>query len=1113
MKRYLWPLLTLMCLCAFAARAHAASDWSYPSHTGTTPLPINDNWNGEDVTVDADADDALYEVYNVGQGFANDLTITSTGKGDAILTFGQNVVSVNDVAGNNPSYRVNFMGDATLTGYYEPDPDPSKPPLVVGEAVLEVKNGKDSSSAQAGNIVYVHGLTTLSDYSRILVDGTTAAFLTGQLSIAGEGASVKLDNQGLLRVYGTTSITNGTLDIFHGIADFYGDVSVSGEKAVLQMDFGGIRLGERDKKADQTINMVLEDGGTFRVVAAGYAVIMNETNSNGYKIEGTLQNTSGYLVVEAGGYLDTKDITKTVVGSSYSNAAAGVTHGTEIFGDLAAGDFEMVGGTMRVANGGTATAEVFKVSDGALDVESGGRLYGSDIQVAGGTVEIAGTLGRETGVESTFAVQGGAVRVLSGGLLDTDKVEVTGSGATFVVASGGQIAAGTDFYASAGTVSFSSGSNIAGGLAGSGLKKLNISSAALLNLTTEVLTDEFEVTGTINFNTDGALEVKQNTTAGFVQNLNGRLNLMGGSALFHNDVNVGGVTGRGIYGTEYGGSIDLDNNSLSTSGNGRIDASDGNVSIVNVADFAMNGVYVAGYVDKNVTKLEVTGMQANGGDLTVGANAKFYMTADLQMHANLNKYFVNGLRILDTDADLLPSDLGPFFTVDESTGVTYTYELRDEGDGYGLYVTGAQAKSRDLQYRDIVASWRTDPNVGDNVHNVLRDDFINAIIDGNAIRVGLEGDYTALTDSGKFNARVLSSLMNRKNSGYDALMLYNGSGVGMAHQAVLNSNQQTMKRLSLRNQFIRREILLAGETCNPCYDEFEELEVARVNRVWASGNYSTDSAGSGDGFAGYKYRGKGLLVGYDRLFDRFAAGAAVSYMGGDFRDGSALSNGSTIDTYGVHLYGNFQSDDDVFVSASLGYTYSDNQLCDARTLDGKYGWNKGDFGGNSLMAAINVGKDFHLGDYFILSPSVGFNYVNTRNSSHRQYFAADGQPGGGGATLDVSGVSGHSTTLPIDLALSYELYGTDESMFVLTGNVGYAYEFNNKGASGTVTYADLPGVGPVQIATREIGRHVLNLGVNAKYNYKQYEVGLGYDYIGRNRYNSHSVLLSGAVVF
>lgn len=62
----------------------------------------------------------------------------------------------------------------------------------------------------------------------------------------------------------------------------------------------------------------------------------------------------------------------------------------------------------------------------------------------------------------------------------------------------------------------------------------------------------------------------------------------------------------------------------------------------------------------------------------------------------------------------------------------------------------------------------------------------------------------------------------------------------------------------------------------------------------------------------------------------------------------------------------------------------------------------------------------------------------------------------------------------------------------LSAKGGYAYEFHNKGITGTMSYVGVPGWNPTAIQGVKPGRHSWNVGGGIKYETKRIDVAVDY---------------------
>lgn len=1110
-----WLALAVIFAACFPAPAAAGE---IPYHNSKTVTNVRD-WLGQDVKVEVDGTTTANIVVEVTGNThkapdpitgaitekAGDLTITASNK----YAYSAEVVFNN---GNNKAAMDVIFDSVDLSGYQLPKDSKTG---TTTTATLTVK-GPNSTN------VWVVGETKIGESSRLAVDGAGNSFRTGTLTMAGAGtgkaphdATATITNGGLLYVQGQADILeNAKLRVDTGGTAMFNDAAYVGGtsskgNAVVELDGGNIVFSEAD--SDKKIpggSLTVGDGGKLLITGAGTSKISQnntDADSKGVDLVG-----GGRLVVDSGATLE---IDMLRVASQNANPD----------------DPADPAGPAGALINGTVNAKWFRAyGDGIVDVN--GTLGVDDMDITGNSivnVNDKGTLGEFTpgGPDNVITVSGGTLNIESGGTVAHPKLYAS-SGVINIKAGGtssvadfeaagtsdvnvsGTIAAGTSFKVNGvATVKFSGGSKIGDG---GNLAHLGVGGDGTLDIASSVTADSFSFGGgTINM-TGGNLTAEA-TGAPF--NMLGDLNFKSDTSIaaFKGDVTF---TRGGIHAlNNVTGHMRLNDggthHTLEIGRQAVLDTESGSMLIDGVSNFILDGTLNVGYQNGQVLMADIKGIAAAGGSLDVDSKATVTMTNAMQRQA-LASVNSGGLLVLKTDAGV---SIGADAIYWDTDSILYEYQVvKDPVTGqYGIWVKGAQAASRDTLYNNIIENWREHPKIGDYVNNVINQSMLDAIVDANYLAIGIEPGYDTLNPSGQFNADLLSSLVSPKQSGagYDALMLYNGSGLNMANQAVVSSNARILRGINRRTEDLRREIR-GNDQIDP---DSEMPDPLPANRFWGDIIYLSESSGHDRGIGGYSLRGMGLTVGHDRMYGDLAVGAAVSYLGGHFRDASALSNNSRIDTFAADLYATLTHPSGWFVSGTIGYGYSDNQIRDMRILNGFQGWNHADYGSHSLATSLVIGHDLWVGDAWTLSPSIGIDYVGTRSGSHTQYFTGNNRAGGAN-TLLAGQIKNHSASIPLNLSLSYNMPGEDGSLLTLTGDVGYAYELNNDGASGNIDYDGLNGhVGSVKIARRSPGQHLFNIGLRGKYYFRQYEVGMGYDYVGKRKYNAHTLTLNAGVSF
>lgn len=267
-----------------------------------------------------------------------------------------------------------------------------------------------------------------------------------------------------------------------------------------------------------------------------------------------------------------------------------------------------------------------------------------------------------------------------------------------------------------------------------------------------------------------------------------------------------------------------------------------------------------------------------------------------------------------------------------------------------------------------------------------------------------------------------------------------------------------------------------------------------ANRIWVStfyNNIDVDQKGSQVG-SGYDYKAWGAALGYDHAFGDFTVGAAFTYSRGDY-DAKGIHDDSSVDNYGVSVYGTYYNCAGFFGSLYGGYNYGDN---DIKMRDAGR-WAKGSPHSDSYWIGTELGYDFRVSESFTLTPTIGLLWMDSETSSYRI----------GG--VRASSVDDKALLLPIDLAATYTHQLDDCSKIDLTVKGGYAYDFKNNRPDGVVS------VGGISSAVRGVspGHHNWNIGAGVKYSNERFDVGVDYRYDTRKRYDSHFVSATLGIKF
>ena len=873
-----------------------------------------------------------------------------------------------------------------------------------------------------------------------------------------------------------------------------GDTSVSistggGTTSVNVYDGSGTVLG----------NLVMTDNGTN-----GNAML-NLSPASGNSVAVTFDGNAsisttgaGSASVYVGGYNDASSLTIKGNTSLNGNALLFVTGEKASFttGGLTVGadsEFGLFGGATMKVDGGFASSGKSAI-EGVATIDGGLGVFGGEtnlepttkadaylFEAYGGTTNIKS--GSSLTVESSFFVTG-----------PSTVVNVAGT----VGARDSDLGLVVDVY-NGGTLNLNAGAGMG---SSNGMKSLNIHDA-VVNIGSTSTTENLNLSGKaqLNMNQGGNLTVANHTSwnSGVISMKGGQLTFEAGASFSSADAKIQTVSGTSNVIT-----ITDQNRFLSVGRDAVLDVSNANLKVN--GNVYLDGVYLAGYSKGKINTATVDGdlVFARDSHAEIQISGAFEQHAMQEMLNDVNVAAAGKLVVLGVTGSISYYDPGYIYY-----GQDYAFRFKAK-DGVGITVYGGMALDAEENAQNMIRIWNKKDSSRNFASNLITTEFANFVQ-----RAGL-ADQDTLGADGVFNSAGLWGV-GTGTSDYDALMLYNGSGLTLPLQAVIQSNRGIVDELNNRATFLRREKTAMNELASTEGYASDILNSQGENRVWATTSWKWDGAGSEDGFAGYKYEPWGVTVGYDRFHGQLAYGAAFSYNGGKFIDRASIHSDSDLDTYSFTAYAGYSHPSGVFVNAEFGYGYTDNKLFDMRVLNGVRGWNSADFNTNSWIVSSTIGYDWNAWDYLTITPSVGVSYLAARSDSHTQYFqpsaAIPPNLPGAGSTIISGGVKTHSTSVPLNLAAHYDVFADDDSLVTFGANVGYAYEFNDEPGKGRIQYGGLKHLGSVGIVGRNPGRHLFNLGVGGNYLYKQFEFGARYNYTVQNKLESHSLYGSFGINF
>ncbi len=265
-----------------------------------------------------------------------------------------------------------------------------------------------------------------------------------------------------------------------------------------------------------------------------------------------------------------------------------------------------------------------------------------------------------------------------------------------------------------------------------------------------------------------------------------------------------------------------------------------------------------------------------------------------------------------------------------------------------------------------------------------------------------------------------------------------------------------------------------------------------LNRFWGGGLGTWQNASGRHNVAGYKYNGQGVMLGFDRAAGAAVFGAALSYVDGKYEDKGHTTHDSDIKQYSGNLYATYNNSRGFFFTLTGGYTLSDNDL--AETVGGTL--KTAGYISHTFNAGLRMGYDFEPSESVVITPSIGGAFFHSRTRDHNLH--------SGNNVERYSDMTHNMVEIPLDIAVAKEISFGENRMLQLSVNGGYAYNLNDKAIVGDISNDG--GATYTRISGRHLGHNAWKGGAGARLKMDQWDIGVKYDYLGRNDFNSHRVM-------
>lgn len=929
-------------------------------------------------------------------------------------------------------------------------------------------------------VTLIDGSTSANTgHAELIIAGTAAQTISGTIDggSAGEGTLIVSNTSGGVTFSNAIGSIASLREINAGVAGTATAFNAAVNAQTLKFTgTGTVSFGTQAYTGN--INF---EGNTGTVTLSNGTITGN--------IDTTTANTGTVTITGAG------TVTGNVGSSTTDTLAAvnaGMTGTTMITGSVYATDLNVTG-TGTVALGGTlAGALAYGANNGVVTVADGANIEGAVTATNAGTLTLSGTntvSGNIGNLGALNAGQSGGTSTLSGtvnatainigtgtadfGKTVTGAIDFGGNNGAVIVASGANIVGAVDSIASpSGTLTLAGGTqSVSGGVgATNALTQVN---AGQSGGTTAF--DNLVKSTTLDIGTGEAILDSgfTGTAANFTGN--GTLQLGAGQTL----------TGSVTTATAGTGNFDF-------AGNGTVTGTFGGGTALKT--LTVGGTGTTATINGNITAANTTSV---GGNMLMTSSA-FTMAAGQTLVATITGAATNG-SVAATGVATLPAGATVNLLVDSSYhpavgafGGTYTIVTSAAGGGIDpavtitsspLYTFTQVANANNLQVtamRNSMASVTTSPNTT-AVGTAL--DTIGTT--GNAALTAVQADINAAPTKAALN-NVLSSLTPTVDGGAQNSILE----VGAAIEDIADT----------RMDALRSDDGTTG---------YASGYFANGSSLWVQGYGQSATQSERDLVAGYKATTAGTAIGADTadLFDEGIVGLMFNYGVSNVDSDNANTTKTTVDNYGLNLYGTGFLLDRMFLEWQAGYSY--NKISSIRHDVGAPGIDAtGDANSREYNTRLELGKDYDVAYGTVFTPDANATFVHLNTGGYQET--------GSGANLNVSANSQDELDFGVGAKMTWLLRSYYGPVMKPMVHVGYSYAAIDDRVETTSTFAGAaPGTNPsfvTQGPTPERSRFDIGAGL-AYWTLENWELSANTNYEYRTDYHAYSGILRATAHF
>lgn len=1035
---------------------------------------------------------------------------------DPVGTVTANIAGAVDLQGNNAKLLLNnatLAATGGITGSGDLSLNGTSAIITGGDSTLNTVSSW-ATNASIANKVSVTGTTLLGNGKLTLSadgsslqnvnasNGSTIAFThtgtgTNAVTIQGNltGATGTLENgAGELKIGSAAGQTvnienikftgNGTIALSADVFTFHSNVNFDGKAATLKLGNASTVVGGNVTGGAGTVVM----GNNDTIFAQDVNIATLTTGNKAVTFKGATNNitnmwsTSNLTLDRAGGTANVSG-GKITVANDLNNMA-----GTNVIAsEVAVNDATTVtAGSLNISN---AASTLNTVDLGANTLVFGGASIGGDITATGASILdfSTNTATNVVGKVATSASKVGTVRISGTGTTTfnhadfyADNLSFTAAGTANLTATGSATAQAIDFAGHDGKVIYGDSVTFAGTTKSTGTARRGTLELGNNSVVKGAIGSATEQIGTLRFNGIGTTEAAIYAD---------RVALNGGDVTAQHEMFAAGVHFES-------------DNTLTLQ---KATTLAGNVTNVKPGTGAVR--FAAGFkkIDGNVARLRelhlnenasVTGTLhaanvTNIGGHTLSVGGAFTADADTLLSFNVSGANNHGqikaggpvTISADTNIQVSLTD-GAYLTDGQSVTLV---------DGTGGNGVAALNQGRLTQINTMLLSFVQDTsNKEDLVLRVGRTAMETKVEGRNnraAARVldqignsAVDPDIRALQT--RLSAAKTSQALN------DIVESITPDASGGAVMAVTNVANQTSTMVNGRLNDVRA----GGSTGSG---------VATGNswsdrHAWGQAFGATADQGKRGGVDGYDADTYGVMVGFDGdVSDAARLGLAFSYANTDVSGKDINRTSSTIDSWQVSLYGDYEMGDDYFLNGQVAYIYND--------IEGKR-YNVGGLAGNTANASYDsnqyvaraeLGRDFFTGGRMIVTPSVSANYNYIDTGSYTE-------TGAGGLNLrNVSTDHMQMLEFGAHLMASMDLDDGNGGSVMPQLHGGYRYDVIGDRVKTTAALAGGGAAFGTNGADPDQG--TVNVGAGVRWSMQSdLELTAQYDYQTKNHYKEHS---------